>query len=320
MLEPILKSYADLNKKAENAIQYELEHIRKTLLNGAAGEEDFIIQAASKFQDILTSIEKFHIPLTPLTISQLNDTSTLIQAILEATENVSTERPAKKQGIIPHPLLLQYDNSLSLHSINALRTAENLFNQSQDWQQESIDLSPIINMYCKAIELSMRDLLQPHTDLLIHHGEVSRKLESLGYHTNDQEKTQEFEDYIGNLPIIRTIPYFSKFKLRKILRALCVFKPGKRFTLDGPKAFALFLLVVGRKECLYQFHCMLSLPFQTDAGLFEFIKQVHILQDNRNKAVHEGLTWEASETIANMRKQAYSIINACIKIGSHLGK
>jgi hypothetical protein len=320
MLEPILKSYIDLNKKAENAIQIELEHIRKTLLNGAAGEEDFIIQAASKFQDILTCIEKFHIPLAPLTISQLNDTSTLIQAILDATENISVEHPFRKPGPIPHPFLLQYENLLSPHSINALKTAENLFTQSQDWQQESIDLSPIINMYCKTIELSMRDLLQPHTDILIHHGELSRRLENLGYYTNNQEKMQEFEDYIGNLPIIRTIPYFSKFKLRKILRALCVFRPGKRFTLDGPKAFALFLLVVGRKECFYQFHCMLSLPFQTDAGLFEFIKQVHILQDNRNKAVHEGLTWEASETISNMRKQAYSIINACIKIGSHLGK
>ncbi len=125
---------------------------------------------------------------------------------------------------------------------------------------------------------------------------------------------QSFEDYIADLSIINTIPYFSKFKLRKMLRAICMYRPGKRFTLDGPKAFALFLLVTARKSCPYSLEKIFDLYFFTDLELFDFVKQVHSLQDSRNRAVHEGLTWEAREEIDNMRKQSYSIIDTCLKI------
>jgi len=166
--------------------------------------------------------------------------------------------------------------------------------------------------------LSMKDLLQNHTDMIVSHGILSQHLEKQGYFDHKVEKMQNFEDYLSDLPIIRTIPNFSKFKLRKILKAICLYKPGKRFTLDSPKAFALFLLVVSRKECLYFPNPLLTLHFKTDMGLFEFVKQVHLLQDYRNKAVHEGLTCEALDDISKMRNQAYSSISACIKAGSHL--
>lgn len=127
-----------------------------------------------------------------------------------------------------------------------------------------------------------------------------------------------FEEYIANLPVIRSIPYFSKFKLRKMLRAICLYRPGKRFTLDGPKAFALLLLVAARNECQFHLEKILELGFQNDLELFEFIKLVHSLQDSRNRAVHEGLTWEAREEIESMRKQAYKIISTCLTIGRNL--
>lgn len=203
---------------------------------------------------------------------------------------------------------------LSVDSRSALRTAEMIFIQSKDWGKELIDLSPIVNMYCKSVELVLRDTFEPFTDAIMRKGELSKKLDTIGYGKMIQDKMQNFEDFISELPIINTIPYFSKFKLRKMLRAICLYRPGKRFTLDGPKAFALFFLVTGRKVCQYSLENLFNLSFLTDHELFNFVKQVHSLQDSRNRAVHEGLTWEAREEIVNMRKLAYSIVDNCLKI------
>ena len=207
---------------------------------------------------------------------------------------------------------------LSVDSRSALRTAEMIYIQSKDWGKEAVDLSPIVNMFCKSLELTLRDTFEPYTDAIMRKGELSKKLDFLGYGKMTQDKMQNFEDFIADLPIINTIPYFSKFKLRKMLRAICLYRPGKRFTLDGPKAFALFLLVTARKECPHALDNIFNLPFLNEEELFTFVKDIHSLQDNRNRAVHEGLTWEAREEIDNMRKQAYSIINIGLKIGSRL--
>ncbi len=209
---------------------------------------------------------------------------------------------------------------LSVDSRSALRTAEMIFIQSKDWGKEAVDLSPIVNMYCKSVELVLRDTFEPFTDAIMRKGELSKKLDTLGYAKIIQDKMQNFEDFIADLPIVNTIPYFSKFKLRKMLRAICLYRPGKRFTLDGPKAFALFLLVTARKSCPYSMSKIFDLYFFTDMELFDFVKQVHSLQDSRNRAVHEGLTWEAREEIDNMRKQSYSIIDTCLKINRNLNQ
>ena len=207
---------------------------------------------------------------------------------------------------------------LSIDSKSALRTAEMILIQSKEWGNEAVDLSPIVNMHCKAVELTMRDTFEAYTDSIIRKGELSKKLESIGYGKGAVEKMTAFEEYIANLPIIRTVPYFSKFKLRKMLRAICLYRPGKRFTLDGPKAFALLLLVAARQECQFQLNKIISLNFSDDNELFEFIKLVHSLQDSRNRAVHEGLTWEARDEIETMRNQAYKIISTCLTIGRSL--
>lgn len=211
-------------------------------------------------------------------------------------------------------------DSLSVEVRSALRTAEMILIQSRHWVAEAVDLSPIVNMHSKAVELTLRETFEPYTDALIRKGVLSRKLDVLGYARPIPEKMQIFEDALASLPVVKTIPYFSKFKLRKMLRAICLYRPGKRFTLDGPKAFALLFLVASRKQCPFGLEKQLELGFASDLELFEFIKLIHSLQDSRNRAVHEGLTWDAKDEIEGMRQQAYRIIEHCIRIGRHLQK
>jgi hypothetical protein len=214
--------------------------------------------------------------------------------------------------------LLPESDLLSVDVRSALRTAEMIMIQSKEWGGEAVDLSPIVNMHCKAVELTLRETFEGLTDAIIRRGDLSRRLDILGYARPIPEKMQIFEDYLGQLPIVRSIPYFSKFKLRKMLRAVCLYRPGKRFTLDGPKAFALLFLVGSRKECPFGLGQTVPLAFKNDLDLFEFIKIVHSLQDSRNRAVHEGLTWEAQDEIDGMRSQAYQIINICTRLGKEI--
>lgn len=214
--------------------------------------------------------------------------------------------------------MLPEADALSIDALSALRTAEMILVQSRGWRTEAVDLSPIVNMHFKAVELTMRENFEAYTDSVIRKGLLSRKLDIVGYARPIPEKMQVFEDYLANLPVVKSIPYFSKFKLRKMLRAICLYRPGKRFTLDGPKAFALFFLVCSRKHCQFGLEKIIELPYKTDNDLFEFIKLVHSLQDSRNRAVHEGLTWEAKDEIEAFRKQAYTVIEHCIKIGKFL--
>jgi hypothetical protein len=205
-------------------------------------------------------------------------------------------------------------DALTVDARSALRTAEMILLQSRSWTQSGMDLSPIVNMHFKAVELVLRDTFEPFTDALLRRGQISRKLDILGYARPIPEKMQIFEDFLANLPVVKTIPYFSKFKLRKMLRGVCLYRPGKRFTLDGPKAFALFFLVTSRLSCQFGLEKMLPLGFSTDVELFEYIKLIHSLQDSRNRAVHEGLTWDAKDDIESMRAQAFKVIDLTLRI------
>jgi len=216
--------------------------------------------------------------------------------------------------------LLPNSDSLNVDARSALRTAEMIFLQSRGWTQGGMDLSPIVNMHCKAVELVLRDSFEPYTDALLRKGQLSRKLDILGYARPIPEKMQIFEDFLATLPVVKTIPYFSKFKLRKMLRGVCLYRPGKRFTLDGPKAFALFFLVTSRLKCGFGLEKMLPLGFESDVELFEYIKLIHSLQDSRNRAVHEGLTWEAKDEIETMRAQAFKVIEITLKLKKHLSQ
>jgi hypothetical protein len=59
---------------------------------------------------------------------------------------------------------------------------------------------------------------------------------------------------------------------------------------------------------------MLKLSFKTDVELFEYIKLIHSLQDSRNRAAHEGLTWEAKDEIESMRAQAFKVIETSLRL------
>jgi hypothetical protein len=65
---------------------------------------------------------------------------------------------------------------------------------------------------------------------------------------------------------------------------------------------------------------MLPLGMASDVELFEYIKLIHSLQDSRNRAVHEGLTWEAKDEIESMRAQAFKVIEISLKLKKYIAQ
>ena len=190
----------------------------------------------------------------------------------------------------------------------SLRTGIFFYDKVQQETAGTMDLSPVIDMQYKAMEVCLREAFQAATDILIREGVLQRKLDLLGYSRPIIEKMTRFENFISSLPIIKEIPYFSKFKLRKMLRGICQFRPGKRFTLDGLKAFALFFAVFSRGRCQYGLQNLFPLSFSEDEQLYAFVHQLHSFQDFRNRAVHEGLPPEASANLEKTWKQTSDIL------------
>jgi hypothetical protein len=182
----------------------------------------------------------------------------------------------------------------------------------------SIDLSPVIDMQYKALELLFREGFEEACSQVIQRGTLQRRLDVLGYARPIPRAMDEFENYVASLPIVREIPFFSKFKLRKMLRAICQFRPGKRFTLDGLKAFSLFFLCFSRQECRYGLAGNMPLGFASDAELYEFCKQMHILQDFRNRAAHEGFHPDASNDIDGIWRTTAEIVQTMYKVRTFL--
>lgn len=204
---------------------------------------------------------------------------------------------------------IPYYKELSSEVKRALRTSQFFHVQvSVDDAPESIDLSPVIDMQYKALELLFREGFEDHCSRVIHRGVLQRRLDVIGYARPIPRAMDEFENYIGSLPVIRDIPFFSKFKLRKMLRAICQFRPGKRFTLDGLKAFALFFLCFGRSQCRHGLNGIITLGFKDDMALFEFVKTLHVMQDFRNRAAHEGFHPDASNDIDGIWRDTAQIV------------
>lgn len=191
--------------------------------------------------------------------------------------------------------------NLSSEVRRALRTAQFFDEQvSGSVSIETIDLAPVIDMQYKALELIFRESFEEAVTKAIHRGMIQRKLDVIGYARPIPAAMDEFENYIKNLPIVNTIPFFSKFKLRKMLRGICQFQPGKRFTLDGIKAFALFFLCFSRKQCRYGLQNMFPLNFKSDEALTDFCRALHVFQDFRNRAAHEGFHPDASNNLQSI--------------------
>ena len=210
---------------------------------------------------------------------------------------------------------IQDFNLLSGEAKRALRTAQFFHLQVEhSGNLRTIDLSPAIDMQYKALELSFREKFEDSTGELIRHGVLQRKLDIIGYARPIPRAMDEFEHYIECLPIINTVPFFSRFKLRKMLRAICQFRPGKRFTLDGLKAFALFFICFSRKECRYGLNNLFHLPGMTDEELFEFCKSLHVFQDFRNRAAHEGFHPDASNDLDGIWEDTVHIVEGMIRV------
>ena len=190
----------------------------------------------------------------------------------------------------------------------ALRTGM-FFHQEVKKSDASIDLSPVIDMQYKAIELYLREAFERRCMELVKSGVLQRKLDIIGYARPIPAKMSQFENYMSSLPEINKIPFFSKFKLRKMLRALCQYKPGKRFTLDGLKAFALFFLCFSRSECKYGLSNLFPLGFATDKDLHLFVCELHRFQDFRNRAVHEGLPPDVVQEIDQTWQTTFSALS-----------
>ena len=104
--------------------------------------------------------------------------------------------------------------------------------------------------------------------------------------------------------------------MRKMLRAICQFRPGRRFTLDGLKAFAIFFLCFGRDECRHGLNGILKMGLGGDKNLFDFCTLLHTLQDARNRAAHEGFHPDASNDIDGIWDSTSLIIATAFKLMS----
>lgn len=204
---------------------------------------------------------------------------------------------------------------LSGEAKRALRTAQFFHSQLQFSDKlHAIDLSPAIDMQYKALELSFRERFEDVSGRLIRSGVLQRKLDLIGYARPSMQKMDEFERYIENLDVIKTIPFFSRFKLRKMLRGICLFRPGKRFTLDGLKAFALFFICFSRKQCAYGLANLLPADTFTDLELAKFCKSLHTFQDFRNRAAHEGFHPSASNDLDSIWEETGRIIETMLQL------
>lgn len=210
---------------------------------------------------------------------------------------------------------------LSTEVRRALRTAQFFYDQVESGKTaHAIDLSPVIDMQYKALELVFRESFEDFCFNIINQGILQRKLDVIGYSRPIPKAMEEFENYIGSLPTIKDIPYFSKFKLRKMLRAICQYRPGRRFTLDGIKAFALFFLCFGRKKCQFGLANVIDLPFEKDQELYDFCKVMHVFQDFRNRAAHEGFRPEARNDMEGIWSNTAQIIETVFTIKDPLLK
>ncbi len=186
-------------------------------------------------------------------------------------------------------ILIPQFESLSSDVKRALRTAQ-FFEQSaqQSNLAGDIDMSPQIDMQYKALELFFRENFEELVNQALCTGTLQRRLDVIGYARPIPDSMDKFEYYLSKLPVVMDIPFFSQFKLRKLLRSICQFHARKRFTLDGLKAFGLFFLVFSRKDCPFHLDNLLKLDFKADSQLFEFCRDLHMFQDARNRAAHEG--------------------------------
>lgn len=276
--------------------------------------------------ELRSAIQDLNInPNTENVIWELREAITGLLQIPKTGDSISPETIVAKGAVEHGPTAEELDqmlerrivefNRLSGEAKRALRTAQFFHLQVEaNPNVPTIDLSPAIDMQYKALELTYRELFEDACSQLIQRGILQRKLDVIGYARPIMQAMDEFEQFIENLPGINSIPFFSRFKLRKMLRAICQFRPGKRFTLDGLKAFALFFICFSRKTCPYGLADQFPLKDFDDKELAEFVRCLHIFQDFRNRAAHEGFHPDASNDIEGIWTETAKIIKYGLRI------
>jgi hypothetical protein len=211
--------------------------------------------------------------------------------------------------------MIPHFKELSSEVKRALRTAL-FFNHTVQASTHinEIDLSPLIDMQYKAMELLYREFFEDVVSHSLQKGVIQRKLDVIGYARPIVRQMDDFEAYIASLPIVKEIPFFSKFKLRKMLRAICQFEPGRRFTLDGLKAFGLYFLVFGRHQCQFGLNGLFQSSAKDDRELAELCRELHVFQDFRNRAAHEGFHPDASNDLLGLWRTTASVVQWAYKI------
>jgi hypothetical protein len=250
--------------------------------------------------------------LKELLTSKLTMNETATQPTSVTTQGLSFDDQSldlELSGMVAHYKLL------SSEVRRALRTSL-FFNHTIKGHEDShaIDLSPLIDMQYKALELLFRENFEDFVSSLMQRGDIPRKLDVIGYARPIPQKMDDFEYFIAGLPVVKEIPFFSKFKLRKMLRAMCQFEPGKRFTLDGLKAFGLFFLCFGRQQCRFGLANLVDTGLKDDRALAEFARALHIFQDLRNRAAHEGFHPEASNDLKGIWQSTAMIVQQVFTI------
>lgn len=249
--------------------------------------------------------------------SQKSGSASVVQSLTHSAENYAQKSISDQD--LDHMLgsKIPHYRELSSEVKRALRTAQFFHIQvTGEHAPEHIDLSPVIDMQYKAMELFFREVFEEYCSDLISTGNIQRRLDVIGYARPVPPAMDEFESYIASLPVAKDIPFFSKFKLRKMLRAICQFRPGRRFTLDGLKAFGLFFLVFGRKQCKFGLQNMCHLGFPGDIELTNFTRVLHIFQDFRNRAAHEGFHPDASNDINGIWLNTAEIVQTAFRVRS----
>ena len=99
-----------------------------------------------------------------------------------------------------------------------------------------------------------------------------------------------------------------------MLRAICQFEPGRRFTLDGLKAFGLYFLIFGRQTCKYSLNGSFQSGATNDAELAELCRELHVFQDFRNRAAHEGFHPDASNDVMGIWRTTAVVVQWAFKI------
>lgn len=186
---------------------------------------------------------------------------------------------------------------LPLESQRALRMARFILRSlpskpgSGQPSMEAIDISPVVDLQYKALEIFFRvaisrriiDLVQSPSHIL------QRKLDLIGYGRPGIGNIEAFESYLMALPVVADIPEFSSFKLRRLLAAIAGHKPGKRFVLDGLKAYAIAFVAFSRERCDYGLSGLLPTGFSDERQVLEFARDLHLMHGIRNQSAHEGL-------------------------------